>query len=234
MSTRTTLLNLFKLVEHGIISRGQFTLFIYYKLYDNQPVSLSAARQSTGLSNTAINQAIKIFELMGIISVQRTPGKSNKIKTLSLSDLDTMSLLNNSIIISKIESYRDLNVRKYHKKSQVYSPDAFADSEAASQLLAIYKALPRGTEFRVTPQSERNVIKLSKSFDIGQYAKWFVSNKLYKTVNSFSLGIFCYDGILAEFRAYIKSRAKTSKYKDVRSKQKKFAQAAQQFEKEFE
>lgn len=84
--------------------------------------------------------------------------------------------------------------------------------------------------FRVTPAHLKRLEKLATEVDLEAYCKFFVKHKLGKTVTSFGIGIFVYEGIVREFKLKQRKTTKANSYKQVSSRKASFEAAAKEFE----
>lgn len=222
---RKTLENLYRFIPRRILTGNDISLYVFLKLHEREPLPLSKISKAVGLSTTNVVFRITVFEMLGILRVQRKAAahRTNIYHPLPLSDSDAITLLGNNTLLQKINKLKDAKIHKYHPKG--YSVDKEdiilikrkrdLSSALSEPLKLVVRYIPEkfASMFRVTPDLERRLRKLSEKLDLEVYTKWFMTRKLGVTVDHFGLGIFLYEGIIDEYRVVRSKLEKTKRYK---------------------
>jgi len=224
---RRTLSNLYKLVAVNILTANSVALYMFCKLNEGK-LTVNTIHKSINLSTTIIRHHLHIMNELGIIAWSAQRGKAGEIICSDLDDEATERILGDSSLLSSLSNYKDLKINKYNTKGYEYN---ILKGGGSDELQVLKELIPaEHLNFRVTPAHLHKLKQLAGDVDLADYCKYFVKHKLGKTVTSFGIGIFVYEGIVREYKLQTRKKQKANAYKKVSSRKASFDQAAKEFE----
>jgi hypothetical protein len=229
--------NLLQLVSKDVISNASVSVYLACALYANDSITVAKIQKKVQLSATIVRHHLKIFETLGIMKITRHQGIPLKILVRPITNSLLSNIFNDKVIIANTKEYIDININKYNTSSRTINK-YIEEGDPSVQVQELMKHLPeKFSNFKVTKHNLRQLELLAADLrlqgaEFETYVKWFVHNKLGKSVHSFGMGIFLYPGLIEEFKNRRLRTEKAENYKHVRSRKSKFDRASVIFEEE--
>jgi len=175
------------------------------------------------------------MEVLNLITVDRS-GKANVYHVNEINKAKLKSILSDENLLSEVEQIKANRIEKYNPRGikvdlnhlntttlflkNKYNTIDIGVGGVTRSVTSALSIVPKCfSGFWLEPKHLAKLNRLHiEPLDLEAYTKWFFKNKMGKTVHSFSMNIFLYNGILDEFRAIAKKQKKVDKYKKSSSK----------------
>jgi hypothetical protein len=231
-----TLQNIFTLVQRRFLTPSSLAIYIFCALNKEKKISIKRISEGTSLSQAIVRHHLKLMQQIKLISWKVNKTHTSEIECCELTEEQTSCILSTCLLLSSYNIYNINNKNNTNSINIIDNKKGGASRQGSNpSLTLLIKLLPeKYKSFMITPVHRKRFEKLVTLLDsdFEAYCKWFVTKKLGKTVKTFGLGIFLYQGIIDEFKDSLVKVRKNNAYKKVSLRKSKFEKEAKALEEE--